>query len=167
MYVSNASLLAPGRAADIASELSLDADPTSALPGALGITAEDLGGGLGSDLDGVLSGPGDGSGGIGSALENAGKGEARCFGTTGTGKRFVYVFDRSVISVTVACKDHIGFFTDIGKSFNGAVGEGVKDHASVLGVQPEAGMSKPCHFHKLTSFSSILRESRAPRRDPL
>lgn len=82
-------------AADIASELSLDADPTSALPGALGITADDLGGGLGSDLDGVLSGPGDGSGGVGSALENAGKGEARCFGTTGTGRRFVYVFDRS------------------------------------------------------------------------
>ena len=82
-------------AADIASELSLDADPTSALPGALGITADDLGGGLGSDLDGVLSGSGDGSGGVGSALENAGKGEARCFGTTGTGRRFVYVFDRS------------------------------------------------------------------------
>ncbi len=82
-------------AADIASELTLDADPTSALPGALGITADDLGGGLGTDLDGVLSDPGNGSGGVGDALENAGKGEVRCFGTTGTGKRFVYVFDRS------------------------------------------------------------------------
>lgn len=82
-------------AESLASGIKLDSDPTQALPGALGISAAEISGGN-EGLDALLSGSDAGShSGVGDALENAGKGSARCFGTTGTGRRFVYVFDRS------------------------------------------------------------------------
>ncbi len=79
---------------DISSPITLDADPSRVLPGALGISAAEVAGTPGG-LNGFNGSQAGNGNGVGEALDGAGKGVARCFGTSGTGRRFVYVFDRS------------------------------------------------------------------------
>ena len=78
----------------LADSQTLDVNPESALPSAgLGISAADLSGGSVGAVGDVLSGASGAS--MGELLDGAGKGTARCFGTSGKGRKFVYVFDRS------------------------------------------------------------------------
>ena len=90
---ANASESAP-TLESLADAQTLDVNPESALPNVgLGISAADLGGSAVGEIGDLLTGASGSA--TGEALDGAGKGIARCFGTSGNGRKFVYVFDRS------------------------------------------------------------------------